>query len=59
MSKRFNHKVVEVKPTLFSGKLTQNVQAEMDKMSAQGWELVAVNQTNAADVVRLYYKKEH
>ncbi len=58
MSNRWNHKVVEVSFSLFGSKLSEKIQSELDKLGAQGWELVAVNQSSAADVVRLYFKKE-
>lgn len=58
MSTRWNHKVVEVPFSLFGSKLSEKIQAELDKFGALGWELVAVNQTSAADAVRLYFKKE-
>lgn len=58
MSKRWSHKIVEVPFSLFGSKLSQKIQSELDKLGALGWELVAVNQTSAADVVRLYFKKE-
>ena len=58
MSKRWTHKVVEVPISLFGGKLGEKLQSELDKHGALGWELVAVNQSSAVDVVRLYFKKE-
>lgn len=58
MSTRWSHKIVEVSFSLFGSKLSEKIQAELDKFGTQGWELVAVNQTSAADVVRLYFKKE-
>ena len=58
MSNRWNHKVVEVSFSLFGSKLSERIQSELDKLGAQGWELVAVNQSSPADVVRIYFKKE-
>ena len=58
MATRWSHKIVEVSFSLFGSKLSEKIQAELDKFGVQGWELVAVNQTSAADVVRLYFKKE-
>ena len=58
MSNRWNHKVVEVSFSLFGSKLSERIQSELDKLGAQGWELVAVNQSSTADAVRLYFKKE-
>ncbi len=58
MSNRWNYKVVEVSFSLFGNKLSEKIQAELDKFGALGWELVAVNQSSPADVVRIYFKKE-
>ena len=58
MSKRWDHKVVEITTTLFNSKLTEKIQEELDRHGRQGWELVAVSHTNALDSVRLYLKKE-
>ena len=45
MGTRWSHKVVEVSFSLFGSKLSEKIQAELDKFGALGWELVAVNQT--------------
>ena len=58
MNKRWSYKVVEVPFKLFSGKAVDRAQAELDKLGAQGWELVSVMQASAAESVRLYLKKE-
>lgn len=58
MATRWNHKIVEVSFSLFGSKLSEKIQSELDRLGALGWELVAVTQTSAADVVRLYFKKE-
>ena len=57
MNTRWSYKVVEIPVNLFGGKLTENVQAELDSLGAQGWELVSVVQTSAVESVRLYLKK--
>lgn len=57
MSGRWLHKLVEVELSLFGGKTTERTQTELDKMSAMGWELVAVAQI-PADSIRLFFKKE-
>ena len=57
MNTRWSYKVVEIPVKLFGGKLTENVQAELYSLGAQGWELVSVVQTSAVDSVRLYLKK--
>lgn len=58
MSGRWQHKMVEVNYKLFAGKTADRVQAELDKMGALGWELVAVTQTSAAESLRMFFKKE-
>ena len=58
MSTRWSHKVVEVSFSLFGSKLSEKIQSELDKFGALGWQLVAVNQSSPADVVRIYFKKE-
>jgi hypothetical protein len=57
MNQRWSYKVVEMPFKLFAGKLTARVQAELDKLGVQGWELVSVVQASAADTLRLYLKK--
>ncbi len=58
MSNRWNYKVVELKVKLFAGSMTGRVQSELDKLGAQGWELVSVVQASPVDSVRLYLKKD-
>jgi hypothetical protein len=58
MSKRWNYKVVEIPYKLFAGKILDRAQAELDKLGAQGWELVSVVQASTADTIRFYLKKE-
>ena len=41
MNPRWSHKVIEIPYKMFAGKLTDRIQQELDKMSAQGWELVS------------------
>lgn len=57
MSARFNHQVVEVPYRLFGGKFTDRIQEELDRMTAQGWELVSTLSTQNDLVVRLFFKK--
>ena len=42
MSKRWSYQVVEVKPTLLGGLKAEEVQAELNRQGANGWELVTV-----------------
>jgi hypothetical protein len=57
MSTRWLYKVADVPLKLFAGKLTNRIQAELDRLGGQGWELVSVTHASSADVVRLYLKK--
>lgn len=57
MSTRWQYKVVELGLKLFAGKLGERAQAELDKLGAQGWELVSAVQAGPADTLRLYLKK--
>ena len=54
---RWQYKVVELPLKIFGGGLTERVQAELDKMGVQGWELVSVVQAAPADATRLYFKR--
>lgn len=58
MSERWLHKVVEVPIRLFGGSVTERAQAELDRLGAQGWELVAVSQASPVDPMRMFLKKE-
>jgi hypothetical protein len=58
VSGRWQHKVVEIPVKLFGGSLTEHAQAELDKLGALGWELVAVLQAGPLDTMRLFLKKE-
>jgi len=58
MSKRWQHKVVEVPVTMFGGKLVERTQEALDKLGPQGWELVSVAHSNSFDTLRLFLKRE-
>ena len=58
MSGRWSYKVVELEIKLFGGNLTQRVQEELDRLGAQGWELVSAVQAAPVDALRLFLKKE-
>lgn len=55
MSKRWNYKVVEVKPT-WLGLKPKQLEDALSQLGAMGWELVSVTQTGMAAF--LYLKKE-
>ena len=59
MSTRWQYKVVELPFQLFGGKLAERAQAELDKLGAQGWELVSTVQASPADTLRMFLKKEN
>lgn len=53
---RWTYQVVEIRSRLF-GNTAEVVQAELNRVGAQGWELVSVTQPNHAHPIRLYLKK--
>lgn len=55
---RWQHKVVEIPYQLFGAKMSERVQAELDKWGAQGWQLVSVVQPAAAASLQLFLKRE-
>ena len=57
MSTRWQHKVAEVPVKMFGGKITQHAQEELDKLSLQGWQLVAVTPGSSMEPIRLFLKK--
>jgi len=57
MNTRWTYKVIEFKPKLFGGKMTDRAQQELDKLGLQGWELVAAVQSHVVEPLRLYLKK--
>ncbi|PNS09718.1 DUF4177 domain-containing protein [Solilutibacter silvestris] len=57
MSGRWQYKVIEIEITLFSGKLTERMQEELDRMGPQGWELVNTVQANPSSSLRMVFKR--
>jgi hypothetical protein len=57
MSTRWQHKVVEIPIKMFGGKTLQHAQEELDKLGAQGWELVTVLQHSSMEPIRMYLKR--
>lgn len=53
---RWNYRGVEVKPGLF-GLKSQALQDELNRLGAQGWELVSLHQTDALHPARLTLKR--
>jgi L-amino acid N-acyltransferase YncA len=58
MSTRWNYQVVEVKVQMFGKALTERAQEELARLGQMGWELVSAVQSNAADSIRLFLKKQ-
>ncbi|MEO6064307.1 MAG: hypothetical protein ABIP49_00810 [Lysobacterales bacterium] len=56
-SQRWQHLVVEVKPRVF-GNMREQLQAELDKHGAAGWELVTALQPNPLLPARLLFKRQ-
>jgi hypothetical protein len=55
-SQRFAYQVVEIKGG-FWGLKPQRLQDELNRLGAQGWELVSVLQSNPLHSVRLFLKR--
>ena len=53
-NERWAYQVIDIKPK-FLGIRTADVQAELNRLGLQGWELVAVQATGIA--TRLYFKR--
>lgn len=57
MSMRWQYRVVEIKVHLFGDSMSERAQAELDKLGAQGWELVSTTHSHATDMLRLFLKR--
>jgi hypothetical protein len=55
-NERFAYQVVDVKANLLGGMKPQTLQEELNRLGAQGWELVSVT-PNHGFGVRLYLKR--
>src|SRR3546814_16692441 len=58
MSKRWQYKVVELPYQMFGGKIRERAKAELDKLGAQGRELVSTVPSHYATALRMFLKKE-
>lgn len=56
MSRRWNYKVVELKPTWRGSVTVEAAEAEMSQWGQQGWELVSTVLVGIS--LRLFFKKE-
>lgn len=57
MSTRWNYQVVEIKFQMFGKPMTDRAQEELNRLGAQGWELVSSVQSSSADSIRLFLKR--
>jgi len=55
-NERWTYQVIDIKLRLF-GNTTELVQAELNRVGLQGWELVSVTQPNNVQPIRLFLKK--
>lgn len=55
---KWQHKVVDVAAELFGTAKAEDIQAELDKWGAQGWQLVSVISAGLAAPVQLFLKRE-
>ena len=59
MSSRWSYQVVQLKPGTWGGFKTEAVQAELNRMGAQGWELVSITMPAAFSPAMMVFKREH
>jgi hypothetical protein len=55
-AQRWSHQVVVVRPRFFGGN-REAIQAELDRMGNQGWELVSTLQGQKFDSIKLFFKR--
>ncbi len=53
---RYVYQVVEIKPGIW-GLKSQRISDELNRLGAQGWELVTALQPNGVSSLRLFLKK--
>ncbi|MBB3275041.1 MULTISPECIES: DUF4177 domain-containing protein [Pseudoxanthomonas] len=58
MSKRWTYQVIEVKPGLMGGLKREDLQNELNRLGAQGWELVNTIVPAPMAAVQMVFKKE-
>ncbi len=55
---RWTYRVIEIKPDFVHSEVSvESIQAELDRMSSQGWELVTAVHTLWAKPARLFFKR--
>ncbi|MGS1079913.1 DUF4177 domain-containing protein [Pseudoxanthomonas beigongshangi] len=58
MSKRWTYQVIEVKPGLMGGLKHEELQSELNRQGAQGWELINIIVPAPMTAVQMVFKKE-
>jgi hypothetical protein len=58
MSKQWTYEVVELSPNMMGPPMSDRIRDELDRLGAQGWELVSTAQLTPFDHVRLILKRE-
>ena len=59
MSGRWQYRVVEVPVKLMTNDAAERAHAELDKLGAQGWELVSVVHSPATYALSMFMKRRH
>jgi hypothetical protein len=57
MSHRWTYQVVEIKPSFLGRQKADKIQAELNRLGAQGWELVNITAPNTLAPVTLVLKR--
>jgi len=57
MSDRWSYQVVELKPGTWGGFKSEAMQAELNRMGGQGWELVSVAMPAALSPALMVFKR--
>ena len=55
-AQRWSYQLIEIKPR-FLGSNREQIQAELDRMGNQGWELVSATQAQALESMKLFFKR--
>ena len=57
MSERWSYQVIQVKPGLMGGFKPEEIQVELNRQGAQGWELVQAVSTAPMSPLLLMFKR--
>ena len=58
MSSRWSYQVIQVKPGTWGGFKTDAMQAELNRLGAQGWELVSIAMPDMVSPAMMVFKRE-